>query len=98
MALRYLARKVGIPGLRRALGPRVSPAAVSRPLPFSTSQGGAKGAGKEIDEDIARLKAGFEAQREAFRKSVREEQRGRRMMIGSGAAGLVVAALVCEYH
>ncbi|TVU41044.1 hypothetical protein EJB05_14534 [Eragrostis curvula] len=96
MALRYLATKVGMPGLRRAS--RVSPAAGSRPLTSCSCQGGANGVGKEVDEDIARLKAGFEAQREAFRKSVMEERRGRRMMIGSGAAGLVTAMIICEYH
>ncbi|XP_062190298.1 uncharacterized protein LOC133893316 isoform X2 [Phragmites australis] len=44
MALRYLARRAGIPALRRASGPHVS--GRSRPLTPSTSQGGhSNGAG-----------------------------------------------------
>ncbi|CAL5091713.1 unnamed protein product [Urochloa decumbens] len=40
MALRYVARRVGVPGLRRASGPRVSPSTASGPLASRSSQAG----------------------------------------------------------
>ncbi|TVU41043.1 hypothetical protein EJB05_14533 [Eragrostis curvula] len=105
MALRYLARKVGIPALRRASRPRVSPSAGSRPLTSSTSRGGhnngpvaggAKKPGKDaeenVDEFIARFKAKCEANREAIRQSIKDDKIGRRMVMGSGVAGLGFAA------
>ncbi|TVU40935.1 hypothetical protein EJB05_14420 [Eragrostis curvula] len=63
MAMRYLARKVGIPGLRRTSEARVWQEARSRQLSSCSCQGGAKGVGKESDDVIARLKAAFEAQK-----------------------------------
>ncbi|CAN6170729.1 unnamed protein product [Urochloa humidicola] len=38
MALRYVARRVGVPALRRASGPRVSPSTASGPLASRFSQ------------------------------------------------------------
>ncbi|XP_062190297.1 uncharacterized protein LOC133893316 isoform X1 [Phragmites australis] len=102
MALRYLARRAGIPALRRASGPHVS--GRSRPLTPSTSQGGhsngagvggtrkpVKDAGKVIDEDLARLEAEFKANIETIRKAIRDQRFGRRVMVGSGAAAVAFA-------
>ncbi|KAL6647805.1 hypothetical protein ACP70R_015242 [Stipagrostis hirtigluma subsp. patula] len=105
MALRYLARRVGVPALRRASGSHVSPSAGSRPLTSSSSQGGhSKGAGAggarnpvKDAEDIASLKAEFAAQREDIRKSIRDEKIHDRILMGSGAAGAGFSWLIISY-
>ncbi|TVU41066.1 hypothetical protein EJB05_14557 [Eragrostis curvula] len=101
MAMRYLARKVGVPSLRRASGPRVSPAAGSRSLTSNTSQGVRSNgtgvsAGKKFP-DIAKLKAEIAAEKEALKKSIRDEKIDRLVTVGSGAAGLGIGLMMVGY-
>ncbi|CAN6212973.1 unnamed protein product [Urochloa humidicola] len=55
MALRYVARRVGVPALRRASGPRVSPSTASGPLASRSSQAGYSNgdAAQKIREKLA---------------------------------------------
>ncbi|KAL6647804.1 hypothetical protein ACP70R_015241 [Stipagrostis hirtigluma subsp. patula] len=110
MALRYLARRVGVPALRRASGPRVSPSAGSRPLTSSSSQGGhtsgpsVPGARKavnfkdanELDQEIEALRAEFEKNRNALEKAFRKEKNGRRFLMACGLAGFGIPALLAK--
>ncbi|WVZ61817.1 hypothetical protein U9M48_011632, partial [Paspalum notatum var. saurae] len=98
MALRFLGDKVGITALRRASAPRFSPSAgISQRLTSRSYQGGhnngagAGGAKKptqggkiDVDADIAEAQARFEANCEAIKKVIRDQQNYRRLMIGSG--------------
>ncbi|CAN6196748.1 unnamed protein product [Urochloa humidicola] len=88
MALRYLARRVGVPALCRASGPRVSPSTASGPLASRSSQAGysngdaawkkrlgqslAEKNGAEVDIDEV---AEFEASFQATREVVEHARR-----------------------
>ncbi|CAO2038342.1 unnamed protein product [Urochloa humidicola] len=94
MALRYLARKVGIPAFLRASAPRVSPSAgTSRPLTSGSYQGGRNnGAGfgsrKPLtDAYLDNIEAELAAS-ETVKKALSDQAANLRSVIWSGAAGL----------
>ncbi|CAN6170844.1 unnamed protein product [Urochloa humidicola] len=109
MALRYLARKVGIPALRRASAPRVSPSAgASRRLTSGSYQGGRNngdgvgGARKtvkgdtDVDAEFAAIQAQFQANREAIKKAIRDEKMNKRRIVGAGIAAVAFTWVVTE--
>ncbi|KAL6647821.1 hypothetical protein ACP70R_015258 [Stipagrostis hirtigluma subsp. patula] len=106
MALRYLARRVGVPALRQ---PSVSPStAGSRPLTSSPFQVGYSN-GTKVDapmkcegkityelalEEVAMARARFHAAREAIKEAKRREKMHTRCVVGSGVAGMFFALYV----
>ncbi|TVU40585.1 hypothetical protein EJB05_14052 [Eragrostis curvula] len=114
MALRVMARRVGIPAFRQASVPRVSPSAGSGPLASRSSQAGysnntkadaarkmrhaeiSKSAEKEVEEEVAKVKASFKEAREAIKDARRREARYWKVVVGSGAAGFALAVYTCS--
>ncbi|TVU40596.1 hypothetical protein EJB05_14063 [Eragrostis curvula] len=114
MALRFVARTVGIPAFRQASIPRVSPSACFGPLASRSSQAGysnwteadaarkmrhaeiKKSAEKEIEEEVAKIKASFKQAREAIKDARKREARYWKVVVGSGAAGFTLALYTCS--
>ncbi|CAN6181041.1 unnamed protein product [Urochloa humidicola] len=104
MALRCVARSIGVPALRRASVSRVSLAAGSgRPLASRSPQAGYNnygGAGQkqssqEIMEGTARYKASFQATADAIERERRMKKIERRLYIGSAALGVGLGIYTC---
>ncbi|CAN6170725.1 unnamed protein product [Urochloa humidicola] len=108
MALRYLARRVGMPALRRASGPRVSPSTASGPVASRSSQAGysngdagQKQSSQELTKRLAKSNASFSATADAIMRANRMRKIELRMYMGSAVisvclAGYILAAVSRE--